>query len=91
MPNATVDTTATGAFGVEAAGVTAGVRIVSLRAGVLFEGADAASFLANPFEPFAFAFDYRLTIPAFVGTDVEPTYRADDVPVSGPVEEAARC
>jgi hypothetical protein len=84
------DATAAGAFGIEAVATTETDEIVSLRAGVLFEGTDdATAFLANPFSPFAFVFDYRLTIPAFEGTSADPDYEVSEVPVEGPVEEAA--
>jgi hypothetical protein len=81
---------ATGALGVEATATTEAARVVSLRTGVLFSGVENATrFVTDPFEPFAFAFDYRLTIPAFEGTAADPDYRATDAPVEGPVEEAA--
>jgi hypothetical protein len=80
---------AAGALGIEAAATAGGARIVSLRSGVLFEGGTGANLLAQPFAPFALAFDYRLTIPAFAGTVADGDYRESDVPVSGPVEEAA--
>ncbi len=81
---------ALGALGFEAVATTETAQVVSLRTGVLFEGSeDAATFLSDPFSPFAFAFDYRLTIPAFEGTMADADYRASDVPVEGPVEEAA--
>lgn len=83
-------TVAAGALGIEASATTGTDEIVSLRSGVLFTGVDnATEFLANPFAPFAFAFDYALTIPAFEGTMADPDYRESDVPVEGPVEEAA--
>jgi hypothetical protein len=79
-----------GAFGIEAEATTGTARVVSLRTGVLFAGVDdPGRFVADPFEPFAFAFDYRLTIPAFENTSADGDYRASDVPVEGPVEEAA--
>jgi hypothetical protein len=82
---------AAGAFGIEATATTTDASpVVSLRTGVLFTGVEsAAAFLANPFEPFALAFDYRLLIPAFAGTTADSAYEESDVPVSGPVEEAA--
>lgn len=83
-------TRAVGALGIEAVATTETDEIVSLQTGVLFEGIDdATTFLANPFSPFAFVFDYRLTIPAFEGTIADPDYETSDVPVEGPVEEAA--
>lgn len=83
-------TPAAGAFGIEAVATTGTDEIVSLQSGVLFEGVEnATAFLSNPFAPFAFVFDYRLTIPAFEGTIADADYRESDVPVSGPVEEAA--
>lgn len=82
--------TAAGAFGIEATATTNGSQVVSLRTGVLFMGVDdAASFVHNPFAAFALAFDYRLRIPAFEGTTADPEYAASDVPVEGPVREAA--
>ena len=91
---ATTDTgaapAALGAFGFEAVATTGTAQVVSLQTGVLFEGSeDAAAFLSDPFDPFAFAFDYRLTGPAFEGTVADADYRESDVPVEGPVEEAA--
>lgn len=84
------DTTAAGAFGIEAVATTGTAEVVSLQAGVLFVGVEnATTFLSNPFSPFAFVFDYRLTIPAFEGTTADPDYHVGDVPVEGPVEEAA--
>jgi hypothetical protein len=84
------DTAAAGAFGIEAVATTETTRVVSLQSGVLFAGVeDASAFLADPFAPFAFVFDYRLTIPAFEGTTADANYHADDVPVDSPVEEAA--
>jgi hypothetical protein len=81
---------AAGALGFEAVATTETAQVVSLRTGVLFEGSeDAATFLSDPFSPFTLAFDYRLTIPAFEGTMADADYRASDVPVEGPVEEAA--
>lgn len=88
--NTTNATPAPGAFGIEATASTLSDEIVSLQAGVLYEGVDSVtSFLLNPFEPFALAFDYRLRIPAFEGTVADSEYRESDVPVEGPVEEAA--
>ncbi|WP_372910052.1 hypothetical protein [Salinigranum sp.] len=82
--------TAAGAFGIEAVAATETAQIVSLQSGVLFAGVeDASAFLADPFAPFAFVFDYRLTIPAFEGTMADADYHTGDVPVEGPVEEAA--
>lgn len=82
--------TAAGAFGIEAAATTGGSQVVSLRTGVLFTGIDSATrFLSNPFDAFALAFDYRLRIPAFEGTTAESEYAASEVPVEGPVTEAA--
>jgi hypothetical protein len=84
------DTAAAGAFGIEAVATTGAARVVSLQSGVLFAGVeDASAFLADPFAPFAFVFDYRLTIPAFEGTTADADYHTGDVPVEGPVEEAA--
>ncbi|AUV81066.1 hypothetical protein C2R22_04820 [Salinigranum rubrum] len=81
---------ALGALGFEAVATTETAEVVSLQTGVLFEGSeDATAFLSDPFGPFAFAFDYRLTIPAFEGTVADADYRESDVPVDGPVEEAA--
>ena len=88
--NATNGTPAPGAFGIEATASTLSDEIVSLQAGVLYEGVDnVTDFLLDPFEPFALAFDYRLRIPAFEGTMADSEYRESDVPVEGPVEEAA--
>lgn len=85
-----VDATAAGAFGIEATATTGRSQVVSLQTGVLFAGVDGATaFLTDPFEPFAFVFDYRLTIPAFENTSVDADYRVSDVPIEGPVEEAA--
>jgi hypothetical protein len=79
-----------GALGIEATATTGEARVVALRSGVVFEGvADATRFVTDPLEPFAFAFDYRFTIPAFEGTAADADYRAADAPVEGPVEEAA--
>ncbi|WP_142856027.1 DUF7332 family protein [Salinigranum halophilum] len=81
---------AAGAFGIEAVATTGTDQIVSLQSGVLFEGVEnATAFVSNPFAPFAFVFDYRLTIPAFEGTTADSDYRVSDAPVEGPVEEAA--
>jgi hypothetical protein len=82
--------TAPGAFGIEATATTDGSRVVSLRTGVLFAGVnDAVFFARNPFAAFALAFDYQFSIPAFEGTTVDSAYETSDVPVEGPVEEAA--
>jgi hypothetical protein len=82
--------TVLGAFGIEAVASTGTDEVVSLQSGVLFEGVEnATAFLSDPFGPFALVFDYRLTIPAFEGTMADSDYRAGDVPVDGPVEEAA--
>jgi hypothetical protein len=82
--------TAAGAFGFEATATTDGSQVVSLRTGVLFMGVDdAASFVRDPFAAFALAFDYWLRIPAFEGTMADSEYEASDVPVEGPVAEAA--
>lgn len=82
--------TPAGALGVEAAATTGDAPVVSLRAGVLFEGGtDLARLVSRPFAPFALAFDYAFTVPAFAGTPADGDYRESDVPVSGPVEEAA--
>lgn len=81
---------AAGAFGIEAVATTGTDEIVALQSGVLFEGVEnATEYLSNPFAPFALVFDYRLTIPAFEGTVADADYRESDVPVQGPVEEAA--
>lgn len=81
---------AAGAFGIEATATTNRSQVVSLRTGVLFMGVDdATSFVQNPFAAFALAFDYWLRIPAFEGTMADSEYDASDVPVEGPVEEAA--
>ncbi|WP_318570393.1 DUF7332 family protein [Salinigranum marinum] len=65
------------------------VHLSLLSAVVDGEEANATRFVADPFEPFAFAFDYRFTVPAFEGTAADADYRAADAPVEGPVEEAA--
>jgi DNA-binding beta-propeller fold protein YncE len=79
-----------GVFGIEATATANDVRVISLRSGVVFEGSTGVGRLvADPFDPFAFVFDYRLTISVFEGTTADADYRATDVPVDGPVEEAA--
>ena len=73
-----------------AATTTGETEVVPLRSDVLFEGvADATRVVTDPFAPFALAFDYRFTVPAFEGTTADSDYRASDVPVEGLVEEAA--
>jgi hypothetical protein len=81
---------AAGALGLEATATDGEHEIVSLRTGVLFTGVrDAGRFLADPFAPFALAFDYGLTVPAFRDTPADADYRTTDAPVRGPIEEAA--
>jgi hypothetical protein len=89
-PRSAGATTPVGALGIQAAATTGTARVLSLRSGVLFDGvADPVRFVTDPFAPFALAFDYRFTVPAFAGTGVDADYHASDVPVEGPVEEAA--
>ena len=75
-----------GAIGVELSGAIDGPPIIELRTGVVFEGIDdVGSFLNDPFEPFAIAFDYRFELPMFgPGYD----YEDSDPPIDGPVGDA---
>lgn len=78
-----------GAFGVELSGTALDQSIVSLQAGVRYDGVDGPGQLfADPFAPFAYVFDYRMRLPMFASADVGPTEYESEKPFSGPVERA---
>ena len=78
-----------GAFGVELAGTALNQSIVTLQAGVRYDGVDApGEFLADPFAPFAYVFDYRLRLPMFSSLGDGATEYESTRPFSGPVERA---
>lgn len=78
------------AVGVELAGSTGDSEIVSLRAGVLFDGIERlGAFVRHPFEPFSLVYDYSFALPMFAeATGEEVGYEEDEPPVSGPVDAA---
>lgn len=77
-----------GGFGVELAGTALNRTVVTLQAGVRYDGVDApGELLADPFAPFAYVFDYRLQLPMFASLDGAAEYESRE-PFSGPVERA---
>ena len=75
-----------GAIGIELAGSIDGPPIIELKTGVVFAGIDdVGSFLNDPFEPFAIAFDYRFELPMF-GPSYD--YEDSDAPIEGPIGDA---
>ena len=75
-----------GAVGIELSGSIDGPPIIELKTGVVFEGIDdIGSFLNDPFEPFAIAFDYRFELPMF-GPSYD--YEDSDAPIEGPIGDA---
>ena len=78
-----------GAFGVELSGTALNQSIVSLQAGVRYDGVDGpGQLLADPFAPFEYVFDYRMRLPMFASADVGPSEYESEKPFSGPVERA---
>jgi hypothetical protein len=76
------------AVGVELAGSTGDGEIVSLRAGVLFDGLTEFE-VRTPFEPFSLVYDYSFALPMFSeATGEEIGYEESEPPVSGPVDAA---
>lgn len=74
-----------GTFGIELAGSTGSQNIIELRTGVVFGGIESVgSFLSNPFDAFAIAFDYQFQLPMF-GDEFD--YNETDAPIDGPVEQ----
>ena len=75
--------TTPGALGLTAVGTAGTFDIVSLRAGVLFDGvSDPDIFRSNPFDRFRIVSEYELRLP-MIGVG----YRMDESPVEG-VERA---
>ena len=73
-----------GAFGVEAVGTAGGVDLLTLRAGVLFDGVGrVGAFVADPFSRFSTAFYYRFRLPVFAPYGHGVDYETDRSPVSG--------
>ncbi|MFD1634670.1 DUF7332 family protein [Haloplanus ruber] len=78
-----------GGVGISATGATERYQIVTLRAGVVFDGVgDPVGFLADPFSRFRTVFDYTLSLPMLSAAPGPETYEQDDPFVRGPTRTA---
>lgn len=78
-----------GGVGISATGSTERHRIVTLRAGVVFDGVgDPVAFLADPFGRFRTVFDYTLSLPMLSAAPGPETYEQDAPFVRGPTRTA---
>ena len=79
-----------GALGLEAVGTTGETDVVTLRAGVLFEGVGkAGAFLSDPFSRFSVLFHYEFRLPMFAPFGHGVDYETDESPVGG--VNASKC
>lgn len=78
-----------GGVGLSAVGATERYRIVTLRAGVVFEGVgDPVAFVTDPFDRFHTVFEYTLSLPMLSAAPGPETYEQDEPFVRGPVPTA---